>query len=595
MCEVISPYCRRSSIILTYEKQNQKYFLQSPFFLSFPDNSYKLTYSRQMIKNGGNTATMIFWKLAFVLVVANDVSGFAWNCASIGRRQPDSAAWTSSQRQQQHDHQQSTALMGLLDEINSGAYDLMSTSNDADNSNSKDQGRTDAYEIFLAELVFSTNDPRIDIANKIDLATDPEFLEWLEQSKIEKSTDPDERVALRDLLEMIIDVKTKVEVNQLAGERLEQEKQKAEAARMEQADAEATAGRAMSSSDVLRKATQIQTASNDQEVKKEKKTFYEQELTPEIRMSYEKLLKKVLPPYKPGDNPTSIVYKLYDQFDAQFVKVLNERATGGDNDSQALLEALAEEQKNRIATATDSLKTVLSGGEPMKMEGIIVKLAREGKIDETFLLLLEANRDQARNAGANGPADLMDRLRKRAIDEKDKQMESKEIRLLRRLLRTDDAMEREKLLEDAFTPRATLIVAGTSENARKAVDGEMPDQEQPLPDVPPPDFINACKAVLLNFGNLGSEDDNRGDLASRIRKLAAEAEVVATRIYGKGMTLREQQDRIWAEQTTSIWDLERLEIEAERAGEAAPWTNPNEDDIFMPGFDKDGRMQIGGS
>ena len=62
-----------------------------------------------------------------------------------------------------------------------------------------------------------------------------------------------------------------------------------------------------------------------------------------------------------------------------------------------------------------------------------------------------------------------------------------------------------------------------------------------MPDVPPPNFINACKAVLLNFGNLGTDDDHRGDLATRIKQLASEAEVVATRIYGKGMTLREQQ------------------------------------------------------
>lgn len=114
-----------------------------------------------------------------------------------------------------------------------------------------------------------------------------------------------------------------------------------------------------------------------------------------------------------------------------------------------------------------------------------------------------------------------------------------------------------------------------------------------MPDVPPPDFINACKAVLLNFGNLSSDDD-RGDLATRIKNIASEAEVVATRIYGKGMTLREQQDRMWKEQTTSIFDLERMEIEAESMGDQAPWTNPDAED-FIPGFDTDGRMQVGGS
>ena len=63
----------------------------------------------------------------------------------------------------------------------------------------------------------------------------------------------------------------------------------------------------------------------------------------EIRMSYEEMCQKVLPPYKPGDTPTSIVFKFYDQFDAQFIKVLNERAQNGDSGSQDVLSALAGE------------------------------------------------------------------------------------------------------------------------------------------------------------------------------------------------------------------------------------------------------------
>lgn len=487
-----------------------------------------------------------------------------------------------------------TVLFGLLDEINSGAYDLLGGSSSGNTNN--DANFNEAYEIFLAELVFSTNDPRIDIVNKIDLATDPAFIKWMED-KIERSKDPDERIALRDLLDMIYDVETKLQVNRLAEERLFQEKQQKQEERLQHQqtimdDDDST--KAISASDVLKKATQIQTAGSEYNTKKEKKTFYEQEITPEIRMSYEKLLKKVLPPYKPGDNPEAIVYKLYDQFDAQFVKVLSERSSNGDTGSQMLLQALAEEQKKRIAAATDSLKMILAAGEPLKMEGMIVKLAREGKVDETLLLLLEANANQARAAGANGPADVMERLRKRALEEKDKQMDSKEIRLLRKLLRTDSVVEREKLLEEAFTPNEALIVPGTVENLQKASAGEAPERKQAMPEVPPPDFINACKAVLLNFGNLGYDDSSKGDLATQIRQLASEAEVVATRIYGKGMTLREQQDRAWSEQTTSIWDLEKLEIEAERQGDVAPWSNPDSNDIFMPGFDKDGRMQIGG-
>ena len=95
----------------------------------------------------------------------------------------------------------------------------------------------------------------------------------------------------------------------------------------------------------------------------------------------------------------------------------------------------------------------------MRMEGAIVKLAKEGRIDEPFLLLLEANADQAMAAGATGPAELMRRLRKRAMNEKDKQSATKEIKLLRQLLREPDSNTREQLLTEAFTPKEALIVS----------------------------------------------------------------------------------------------------------------------------------------
>jgi hypothetical protein len=487
--------------------------------------------------------------------------------------------------------------MGILDEIESDAYDLMNTSEDGDEKVNLD----DAYEMFLADLVFSTNDPRMDIINKWDFAGDQAFITFLE-TKVEKSRDPEERIALRDLHEMILEIQTRMEVNRLAEERETQDAAKVEDARVAQAVQTAKEGQTMTNADVLKKANLIQTAEiSDIVDKKEevKKSFYEEDITQEIRLSYEGTMKKVMPPYPAGDTPASIVFKYYDQFDAQMVKLLAERVNKGDEDAEdakALTEALAGEQQKRITVATESLKAVLAAGDPMRMEGTIVKFAREGKIDEAFLLLLEANENQARAAGASGPADLMAKLRRRAMDEKDKQSSSKEIRLIRQLLRTDDAVEREKLLEDAFTPKDALIVPGTPENTMKAMDGEVVGQEQAMPEVPPPDFINACKAVLLNFGNLGSGSDDRGDLASRIKRIASEAEVVATRIYGKGMTLREQQDKAWEDQTTSIFDLERMEIEAERMGEEAPWSNPDmTDDMLMPGFDSSGKMQIGGN
>lgn len=408
-----------------------------------------------------------------------------------------------------------------------------------------------------------------------DLVVDPKWLAWL-STKIENCRDVEEKLALKDLNDMILDVKKRVELSEAAEEREAKEAEETERRRVEMAESEMERGRSMSGADLLRKAAAVDKAGTKADdmmniegdaKEADKKTFYDTDLTPEIRLSYEDMCKNVLPPYKPGETPASVVVQYYDRFDAQFIKVLNERSANGDADSQVVLDALAEEQQTRINAATDALKEVLSRGDPMHMEGAIVKLAKEGRIDEPFLLLLEANADQARAAGATGPAELMMKLKQRAAQEKDKQAASKEIKLLRQLLRESNANEREKILTEAFTPKEALIVSvkggvillcclvhlipiiptfhkvpGTSANAAKAMQGDAPDQEKPMPDVPPPDFINACKAVLLNFGNL-QIDEERGDLSTQIKLIASEAEVVATRIYGQGMTSREQQVR----------------------------------------------------
>lgn len=489
-----------------------------------------------------------------------------------------------------HRNVRNTPLFGILDEINGDDFNLLGGSSGDDTS---DADMNAAYETFLAQLVFSANDPRMDIVDNIDLCSDPVWLQWL-QNKIDTSTDVEEKMALRDLNEMILDIVKRIELSKAQEEREAQAKEDAEKARLATAEAEAEEGRKMSDSDVLRKASSVDRGGlgDAQEIKTQKTNFYEEEITPEIRMSYDDMVKKVLPPYKPGETPSTVVFAYYDQFDAQFIKVLKERSENGETESQEVLDALSIEQSKRLSAATENIKTILAAGDPMRMEGVIVKFAKEGKIDEPLLLLLEANANQAAAAGAQGPAQLMKKLGQRAMEEKDKQSQTKEIKLLRQLLRTDEAEKREELLTEAFTPKQGLIVEGSAANAMKAMEGELPDEEKPMPDVPPPDFINACKAVLLNFGNLSSDDD-RGDLSTRIKQIANEAEVVATRIYGKGMSLREQQDRMWKEQTTSIFDLETMEIEAEKRGESAPWANPDNDDI-LPGFDSSGRMKIGG-
>ncbi len=349
-------------------------------------------------------------------------------------------------------------LFGILDEINNNdSYNLLGNPSEDDTPDSSEMEA--AYETFLGQLVFSANDPRMDIVENIDLATDDKWLDWLEK-KIDRSRDVEEKMALRDLFDMIIDIKKRIDLSKEQEERQRREEEEAEIQRVADAEAEAREGRKMSNADVLRKAGAVGGVevemTQDEEVKK---SFFDEDLTPEIRMSYDDMCKKVLPPYKPGESTASVVFSYYDQFDAQFIKVLKERSGNGEQESQDVLDALAVEQNKRLSAATENLKNVLAAGDPMRMEGVIVKMAREGKIDEPFLLLLEANANQALAAGAQGPAQLMKRLGQRAMEEKDKQSSSKEIKLLRQLLRTDDENKRTALLEDAFTPKQGLLVS----------------------------------------------------------------------------------------------------------------------------------------
>merc|ERR1712176_620336 len=228
----------------------------------------------------------------------------------------------------------------------------------------------------------------------------------------------------------------KIELSRLAEEREQQEQ---ESVQVE----EDTPREILTEAEVLKKANQVATSeSSEEEVTP--KNFYETDVTPEIEMSYESMISDLLDHKSPQDLKQKVT-NVYDQIDAQLLKVLSGR---NDDESKVVLEAIAVEQQNRVAIATETLKEVLSQGDPAKMEGAIFKFSKEGKIDEPFLLLLEANENQARNSGATGAADLMKRLRNRALQEKDRTSTKKRnsigasIATCRYLRRTNDVIRR---------------------------------------------------------------------------------------------------------------------------------------------------------
>ena len=64
---------------------------------------------------------------------------------------------------------------------------------------------------------------------------------------------------------------------------------------------------------------------------------------PGISALYEDMVNRALPMYGPGEIPTGVVFTVYEQFDAQFVKVVRDRKYNSDEESAAFLDALEVE------------------------------------------------------------------------------------------------------------------------------------------------------------------------------------------------------------------------------------------------------------
>ena len=135
-------------------------------------------------------------------------------------------------------------LYGLLD-------DVMNETNE-NNSNNNDSN----YEDLFFALIMS-QDAKTDIASQIEKYTDPNFMNYLHTS-IEQSNDEEEIHGLKDLIDLINQVKINVEKKE---QTLEEERQKKEAIKFQKGEEnEKKNSESMSNADVLKQAFAIDKA-----------------------------------------------------------------------------------------------------------------------------------------------------------------------------------------------------------------------------------------------------------------------------------------------------------------------------------------------
>ena len=270
------------------------------------------------------------------------------------------------------------------------------------------------------------------------------------------------------------------------------------------------------------------------------------------------------------ENLRSQISANYAIVDYAFLERLEEAIANGDPELQPRLveikEAVNEEMASRMQAAAQAMKDLVQSPTPVIMEGKITGLARQGRLDDALVQLLQANLEQAQAAGeaGKGAVSVLSRLQGRVQEELDKKL-SPEVALVRRLLRMDDSDARMKLLREKMAPKkATSVLLTTlSEEEQEAA-------KSTKPDVAPRELAAAITDIKARFGNVDENYDT--GFVAKLMTIGEEAEAIALDLAGgKELTSRQAQDMAWNQASVSVWDLEQVEEEAHQDGKLAVW------------------------
>lgn len=466
-------------------------------------------------------------------------------------------------------------------------------------TNTDQTGDRGDFDVLLGELIFSPRDPREDVARAPENYSE-DFLKFV-TDRAEDSDDMEEREGLKSLVDMIRSTLALVE-------KAEKDAEEAKARAQAEIDAEADRIAAIQRGEeaivdteqVLGAAAVASGVKMYEQMAKEAKEGGPGEagLYGDALKTYDKLLGELVQADAQGKLEAAVEGS-YERCDFSLLSLAAERRDAGDRpETEALsriIDAINALSAKRLQQAAERLGKVMKQGSPELMFAKITELAIINQIDAPLVELLEANRQQALAAGAAGAgaAELMKNLANRCRDEMDKRLakDAPEKRLLRALLRTDDDEMRRSIIERAFEQKEGLALSMGDDFGKNAS-----KKTKEGPEVEPPKFIAACQQLIAEFGNM---DDNGQPLMVRINEIATIAESVATELYGDISSAREQQDLMWNEATTSIFDLEAAELAAETKGETMPWHNDSYDGQLPDGFtaDQAGNVlkRIGGS
>lgn len=302
-----------------------------------------------------------------------------------------------------------------------------------------------------------------------------------------------------------------------------------------------------------------------------------EEAVPSIKSeeTYRMMLSTLLKTEKSIKSEISANYAMVDY---GFMQKLEEAIAEDDEETKERLGeikvAVNEEMANRMNSAAEALRDVLTSPTPVIMEGKIAGLARQGRLDDAVMQLLQANLEQALAAGeqGKGAVSVMSKLKERVQIELDTKLPP-EKSLLRQLLRMDDPVARESLLKVKMAPKKAASIILTDMSGK-----EQNKDEDLSPDVPPRLLAQAIGELKSRFGNVDEFYDT--GFVGRLDKIADEAEQVALDLAGgEELSPQQMQDMMWDKSFVSVWDLEQVEEEAHQEGKMAVWEQEAQDQM----------------
>lgn len=211
------------------------------------------------------------------------------------------------------------------------------------------------------------------------------------------------------------------------------------------------------------------------------------------------------------------------------------QAEGHNNNSvQQVARGLNNLLAEQLETATETLKSLLDAGEVRKLDSLIGKAAREGRLDAAFFNVISINMKDAMqdtasvDEGQASRLQVLQHIYTRCQEEVEKNLDPG-IALLNKLLRTQQDSIRANLYRHYLTPQANTITTpdGKTLELQNTSASTLVSLEQ---------FIKAIETAVVQIRTVeqsgGTDRESAAIMVESCRTVAKEARVIIGESYG---------------------------------------------------------------